>query len=82
MDSNEYKTLQIGMFICDHEDIMAPENYCMIMEFGRNGQMKLQPYDEHGNKADAHPFWIDRRDVNITEKMFASEYYALSHRFL
>ena len=79
MPSNEYKSLQVGMLITDNDDILAPQNYCQILEFGRNGQLRLQPMDERGNKAEAHPFWIDRRDVVITEKMYPSEYHEMAN---
>lgn len=80
MTKEEFLKLQIGVFITDHEDINDPSNYCAIQEF-RGTQIKLQPYEHHGQPANAHPFWEDYRDINLTEKLYGSEYYSLSREF-
>lgn len=76
MTKEQFLKLQVGMFITDHEDINSPENYCMILQF-KGTQIQLQPYERYNVPANAHPYWIDYREINITQKLFASEYYAL-----
>lgn len=79
MKSNEYLKLQVGMFITDHQDITEPSNYCKILEF-KDGQIRLQPYEFYNRPANAHPFWEHYRNINITEKLYQSEYYSLCRR--
>lgn len=76
MKGKDFLKLQIGMYITDAKDINDPANYCLILEF-RGTQMRLQPYERPGVPQNAHPFWIDYRDVNVTEKLYASEYTML-----
>lgn len=76
MTGKEFLKLQIGMYITDAEDINDPSHYCLIMEF-RGRQIRLQPYERPGVPMHAHPFWVDYSEVNITEKLYASEYAML-----
>lgn len=76
MTKEQFLKLQVGMFITDHEDINSPENYCMILQF-KGTQIQLQPYDSFDEPATAHPYWEDYRDINLTEKLYASEYKRL-----
>lgn len=79
MTREEFLKLQIGMFITDHQDTNDSSNYCRIEGFeGR--KIRLQPYERHGVPAHAHSFTLDYSEVNITEKLFPSEYYSLSRR--
>lgn len=79
MTLNEFLKLQIGMYITDHQDTTDPSNYCRIVGFEKT-KLRLQPYERHGVPVNAHPFTEDYRDINITEKLFNSEYYSLSRR--
>ena len=81
MSSKEFSKLQIGMYVTDHQDTEDPGNYCLIVGFS-GSKIRLQPYKSHGQPVNAHPFYEDYRRVNFTKKLFDSEYYALSHRFV
>lgn len=76
MKKEEFLKLQIGQYITDHQDINNPENYCRIMAF-KPGMIQLQPYERYNKPANANPFWEPYASINITEKLMASEYYAL-----
>ena len=76
MTTEQFLKLQVGMFITDHEDINSPENYCKILQFAGT-KIQLQPYNEQGQPAEAHPFWEDYRNFNLTEKLYPSEYKML-----
>ena len=80
MTIKEFIKLQIGIFITDNQDINEPSNYCKVLEF-HNGKIRLQPYESYDKPANAHPFWEDFRDITVTTKLYASEYYSLCHRF-
>ena len=77
MKKEDFLKLQIGIYITDHQDTENPANYCRIVAFN-GSKIQLQPYERYNVPANAHPYWIDYREVNITQKLFASEYYALS----
>lgn len=79
MAIKEFLKLQIGMYITDNQDTTDPSNYCRIVGF-EGTKIRLQPYERHGVPVNAHPFTEDYRDINITEKLFNSEYYSLSRR--
>lgn len=76
MTTEKFLKLQIGTFITDHEDINSPENYCKILQF-RGTEIQLQPYDGVDKPSEAHPYWEDYRNINLTEKLYPSEFKML-----
>ena len=79
MSSKEFSKLQIGMYITDSQDTDNPANYCLIVGFS-GSKIRLQPYESYGNPVKAHPFYEDFRRINITRKLYASEYCELSSK--
>ena len=79
MSVREFYKLQIGMYITDHQNTEDPSNYCLIVGFS-GSKIRLQPYESYGNPVNAHPFYEDFRKINITQKMYASDYCELSSK--
>ena len=76
MTKEQFLKLQVGMFITDHEDINSPENYCMILQF-KGTQIQLLPYEGFDKPSKAHPYWEDYHNINLTEKLYPSEFKML-----
>ena len=76
MKKDDFLKLMIGMYITDHQDTESPANYSRIVGF-KGTLIQPQPYERYNVPTNAHPYWIDYREINITQKLFASEYYAL-----
>lgn len=76
MTTEKFLKLQIGTFITDQKDINSPENYCKILQF-RGTEIQLQPYDGVDQPSEAHPYWEDYHNINLTEKLYPSEFKML-----
>ena len=72
MTGNEYTALQVGMYVTD-QILPVKCDYCIVQEFNRMGQMKLQPLDEIG-LPDGEPYWIHYKDYDLKDKMLKSEF--------
>lgn len=78
MTKEEFLKLQVGLYITDCKDVDDPSNYCRIEAFDGT-KIQLRHYEYYDHPA-ASPFRIDYKKIDITQKLFNSEYYALSRR--
>lgn len=79
MSSKEFFKLQVGMYITDSQDTEDAANYHRIMGF-KGTKIQLQSYERHGQPFNDNIFSVDYHDIDITQKLFNSEYYSLSRR--
>lgn len=71
MTGNDFKSLQIGVFVTDETSLVRTD-YCRVEQFDRMGRMKLQPIDSNFN-AKGEPYWIHFKDYDLKDKMYKSE---------
>ena len=77
MNSEQFKQLQIGMYVTDVEVLaLLPNDYCIVKNYDRQGRIQMQPVGEDG-KEKGKPYWIHYRDYDLKDKMFSSEFHSI-----
>lgn len=77
MTIDEFKSLQIGMFVTDSKKPLSNlvcSDFYFIQNF-KNGRILLQAMWSDGHiDSDQTPFWVHYANIELTQKMYGSTF--------